>query len=329
MTNTRYDKLIDDLKSEFRPQREWAEGRGFFLILGHFLVGVAAGGWLLSRYHDNLDGMVFAYFFAALGGLAHLVNIGRPERFLKMTLRVRTSWVSRGFWGLSFFMAGGFLYLLPHFVEGTPLSTGIFPLPFGAGNLTLAMIGDSLAVIGSLIMMCYMGFVYTTSKGIPFWDSTLHPILYISYAIRGGIAVLVMVLALRGATLEQTGGLLEMWVLVTAAAVVLLGLEIYGAISSGDEAALRSIRDLLSGRLALYFYGGTLLLGLVVPLILAFGVIMPLSTVILATICLASILGDFFMKYSIVKAGVYVPVRLPHLHRPAGSNAIQRRKIIN
>ncbi len=329
MTSTRYDRLIDDLKSEYRPQREWAEGRGFFLILGHFLVGVAAGGWLLSRYHNNVDGMALAYVFAALGGLAHLVNIGRPERFLKMTLRIKTSWVSRGFWGLSFFMAGGFLVLLSRFLGTSLLSAGWFELPFGAGKLTVAMIGDGLAIVGALIMMCYMGFVYTASKGIPFWDSTLHPILYICYAIRGGIALLVMVLALRGGTIEQTAGLLEFWVLVTGAAIVLLSLEIHGALSSGDDTAMRSTRDLLSGRLAMYFYGGTLLVGLVVPLILAFGVILPLSTAILAAICLASILGDFFMKYSTVKAGVYVPVRLPHSHRPTGRAATARRKIPN
>ena len=329
MTSSRYENLIKDLKSEYRPQREWAEGRGFFLILGHFLVGVAAGGWLMSRYHDVPEGMILAYVFAGLGGLAHLVNIGRPERFLKMTLRVRTSWVSRGFWGLSFFMAGGFVYLLSLFFKNSMLSTALLALPYGAGDLTLAMIGDGLAIIGALIMMCYMGFVYTASKGIAFWDSTLHPVLYISYAIRGGIALLVMVLALRGATIEQAGGLLELWVLVTASAIILLGLEIHGALTSGDDAAIRSTRDLLSGRLALYFYGGTLLVGLVVPLVLAFGVITPLSTIILAAIGLASILGDFFMKYSTVKAGVFSPIRLPHLHRPITQGSAHKRKIIS
>jgi len=179
----------------------------------------------------------------------------------------------------------------------------------------LSGIGDILAVIGSLTMMGYMGFVYTASKGIPFWNSTLHPVLYIAYAIRGGIAALVLMLALRGHELAGDGGLLELWIGVTAVVIVLWALEIQGAVSSGDETAKRSINDLLAGRLAIYFYGGTLVIGLVVPLILTTGTIAPLSANILAVIGLASIIGDFFMKYSSIKAGVYLPVRLPHLHR--------------
>jgi sulfite dehydrogenase (quinone) subunit SoeC len=305
VTSARYDQLINDLKSEYRPQREWAEGRGAFLIYGHFLVGVAAGGWLLSRYFGSFDGMVLSYLLACLGGLAHLVNLARPERALNMMLRYKTSWVSRGFWGLTFFMIGGLLYFL---------SRSEFGAPLGEGS-RISAAGDILAIIGSLTMMCYMGFVYTASKGIPFWNSTLHPVLYIAYAIRGGIAVLVLTLALRGQELGGESGLLELWIGVTAVVIVLWVLEIQGAVSSGDETAKRSINDLLAGRLAVYFYGGTLLIGLVVPLVLTTGTIAPLSASILAVIGLASIIGDFFMKYSSIKAGVYLPVRLPHLHR--------------
>jgi formate-dependent nitrite reductase membrane component NrfD len=170
-------------------------------------------------------------------------------------------------------------------------------------------------LIGALIMMGYMGFVYTASKGIPFWNSPLHPVLYIAYAVRGGIAALVVTLAVRGQSLAAAGGLLEIWIAITAMVIVLWGLEIQGAVSSGDETARRSVRDLLAGRLALYFYGGTLVVGLVVPLILTTGVIAPLSAGILAAIGLASMIGDFFMKYSSIKAGVHLPVRLPRLHR--------------
>jgi len=304
VNSIRYDKLIDDLKSEYRPQREWAEGRGAFLIYGHFLVGVAAGGWLLCRYYGSFDGMILSYVLAGLGGLAHLFNLARPERVLNMMLRFKTSWVSRGFWGLTFFLVGGALYLLSQKELGAAVGG------------PLMVIGDVLAVLGSLTMMGYMGFVYTASKGIPFWNSTLHPVLYIAYAIRGGIAALVLVLAVRGQALAGESGLLELWIAVTAVVIVLWALEIQGAVASGDETAKRSINDLLAGRLAIYFYGGTLIIGLVVPLILTTGAVAPMSAGILAVIGLASIIGDFFMKFSSIKAGVYLPVRLPHLHKP-------------
>ena len=46
--SAKYERLIQDLRADFRPQREWGEGRGLFLVIGHFLVGVAAGAWLFG-----------------------------------------------------------------------------------------------------------------------------------------------------------------------------------------------------------------------------------------------------------------------------------------
>ncbi len=46
VSSGRYEQLIADLKAEYRPQREWIERQGLFLIIGHFLSGVAAGTWL-------------------------------------------------------------------------------------------------------------------------------------------------------------------------------------------------------------------------------------------------------------------------------------------
>ncbi len=43
-----FDRLMDDMQETARPQREWADGRGLLLIMGHFLSGVGAGGWAFS-----------------------------------------------------------------------------------------------------------------------------------------------------------------------------------------------------------------------------------------------------------------------------------------
>ena len=77
---------------------------------------------------------------------------------------------------------------------------------------------------------------------------------------------------------------------------------------SFNVAARRSVREMLAGRVAVYFYGGTLVLGLLVPLALVSGTLAPLSLVVLAAIGLFSALGDFFMKYATIRAGVYLPL---------------------
>ncbi len=297
--SAKYERLIADLRQEYRPQREWGEGRGLFLVIGHFLVGIAAGAWLFGLVFSYTPALVIAFLLAGLGGLAHLAFLGRPERFWKMARHVRTSWISRGFVGLTLFLVGAVLYLPPLLIASWP---------WDAASL-LARAGALLAAVGMVVLIGYMGFVYTASKGVPFWNSPLHPILYIGYALRGGAAAMLVAMALFGAPdASAASRVLQIWIAITAVVAGLFLLEIYGAVTGGNAAARRSVHDLLAGRLAAAFYGGTLLIGLIVPALLVSARLAPLSLGILALIGLCSTLGDFFMKYTGIRAGVYMPL---------------------
>ena len=298
-TRAKYDQLIQDLRTDLRPQREWSEGRGIFMVIGHFVVGVAGGTWLFSLIYGNRTGLALAFVLGALGGLMHLANLGHPGRAWKMMLKFKRSWISRGFFGLSFFLIGGFLYLVPRFLPG---------VLWGADSV-LAGLGNVLAILGMLTIIGYMGFVYTASKGIPFWNSPLHPALYITYALRGGIAGLLLALALGGGSGPSITNLLWLWTGVTAGGILFFGLEVHGALTSGNAAAQRSVHELFNGSVAIHFYGGTLLLGLVVPAALAWsGISGAMSLAAMVLLALASAFGDFFMKYSTIRAGVFLPI---------------------
>jgi formate-dependent nitrite reductase membrane component NrfD len=305
--SVKYERLIQDMRQEFRPQREWGEGRGLFLVIGHFLVGVAAGAWLFGLLFAYLPGLIAGFLLAGAGGAAHLAFLGRPERFWKMVRHVRTAWISRGFVGLTLFLAGAVLYLPPLILAGWP---------WGAASL-IGQLGWLMAAAGMVVLIVYMGFVYSASKGIPFWNSPLHPVLYMAYAFRGGAAALLIAMAVLGAPSPETAErLIAIWIGVTAAVIVLFTLEIQGALSGGNIAARRSVHEMFAGRVAVYFYGGTLLIGLVVPLALVSGRIAPVSFAVLAAIGLFSALGDFFMKYTTIRAGVYMPLNpRPVRHR--------------
>ena len=82
--SAKYEQLIQDLRRDFRPQREWGEGRGLFLVIGHFLVGVAAGAWLFGLIFNYTPGLIAGFILAGGGGIAHLAFLGRPERVLNM-----------------------------------------------------------------------------------------------------------------------------------------------------------------------------------------------------------------------------------------------------
>jgi formate-dependent nitrite reductase membrane component NrfD len=300
--SSKYERLIQDLRQDFRPQREWGEGRGVFLVVGHFLVGVAAGAWLFGLAFSYAPGLIIAFLLAGAGGVAHLAFLGRPERFWKMAWHIRTAWISRGFLGLALFLAGAALYLPPLLIASWPWSLGTAP----------AQAGWLLAAVGMVVLIVYMGFVYKASKGIPFWNSPLHPILYVGYALRGGAAALLVAMAVLGPPDgEIVAQLLKIWIAITAIVSALFMLEIYGAWTGGNVASRRSAHDLLAGRLATAFYGGTLLIGLIIPAMLVSGQMASLSLGVVAVIGLCSTLGDFFMKYTSIRAGVYLPL-VPH-----------------
>jgi formate-dependent nitrite reductase membrane component NrfD len=296
----RYEQLLADLKAEYRPQREWSEGRGIFLVVGHFLVGVAGGAWVYGQVLGYTPCLMTAFVLAAAGGFAHLVNLGRPERFWRMMVRVRTSWVARGFWGLSLFLVGCLLCLPPLLEPAWPWSSGSL----------LSGAGEALAWVGAVVMIGYMGFAYMVSKGIPFWNSSLHPILYMIYAARGGAGAMLVLGVFFGLPADSTAGLLLSWIAITAAVIVLWGVEIVTVRSSGEAAAQRSLHELFRGHLVRYVYGGTLFVGLAIPVFLMSGVALPRSALTLALVGLSSIIGDLFMKLSSVKAGVHLPIHV-------------------
>jgi len=286
-STVRHDRLLADLGATFRPQRHWVEGRGVLLILGHFLSGVGAGTWLFSLWLGYRPGLVLAVAAMAAAGLAHLFFLGHPERFWRM-LRVRTSWIARGFVGMNLFMAGAILTLL---------------LPGGA----LRSLAQTLAVAGAAIVIVYKGNVYAASKGVPFWNSPLLPVLYATYAIRGGLALLLVALPLSGGLADTRWmELIELWVAVSAA--VMLGFYL-SVMRDTSPAARRSVAELTGGRAALGFYLGTIGAGLVVPILVGMaGVMGTLPGLALAVTGAFSLAGDFFAKYAIAKAGIYVPL---------------------
>ena len=282
-----YDRLLADLGATFRPQRHWVEGRGLLLILGHFLSGVGAGTWLFTLWLGYTPGLVLAVAVVAAAGLAHLFFLGHPERFWRM-YRARTSWIARGFLGMNLFVAGAVLTLA---------------LPAGALR-TLCL---AVSVAGSAIIIGYKGNVYAASKGVPFWNSPVLPILYATYAIRGGLALLLVVLPLTGGPVDaHRVEFLELWVAVSVA--VMLGFYL-GVMRNTNLAARRSVAELTGGRVAVAFYLGTVGVGLLVPIIVGVaGFAGPLSQAALALVGALSLVGDFFAKYAIAKAGIYVPL---------------------
>jgi formate-dependent nitrite reductase membrane component NrfD len=288
-TVDRLQLLRQDLAQVYRPQREWIEGRGLLLVVAHFFSGIGAGAWLLSALFDVRVGLWLGLVSVGVcSGLAHLAFLGRPERFWRVVARPHASWISRGIWSIALFLASGGAYVL---------------LAAPSAGRTLLL---TISLAGALGVLLYEGFVYAASVAIPFWRTPLLPLLYIAYGLRGGAALLLVAGALgQGAFDLEAMEAIKLWVVVSTG--VLVALLLVSARSRGG-AALQSMRRLVFGPIAPAFYGGAVLLGIVIPIALgaahAFGAG---GLAVLAVIGVASLCGDFYVKYCVVKAGVYVP----------------------
>ncbi len=284
---------IGDLRERFRPQREWAEGRGLLLIVAHFLTGSGAGAWLVAVLLGLRPGLMMAFTLVAVGAVFHLLFLGHPERFWRMMRGFGTSWISRGIIGVTLFLASATVYLSLALI--------------GLKETTLGGAMLFLSVLGALWVVVYKGFVWASSKGIPLWNTPLVPVLYIAYALRGGTAAL-MLMAAAGSAHEPIGFLepIKLWLAVSTAVLVLIYIDV---MRGSGMTALRSVNLMLFGRVALPFYFGAIALGLIVPIAIGgfayFGELSPALLVLLG--CL-SLLGDLSIIYCIAKAGLYRPL---------------------
>jgi len=281
---------LTDLNLTYRPQREWIEGRGLLVVAAHFFSGVGAGAWLFSVVLDFDAGLVISIAIMGLAGAAHLAFLGRWRRFWRMAVRPQSSWISRGLWGLAIFLAGAVPYAVPAVRDS------------GFGPVVLAV---SLA--GMAVVLVYKGFVYAVSRAIPFWRQPLLPVLYMAYGLRGGAAVLLVAGAVATDAFDiDLLEVIKLWVVVSSAVLVLLYLAL--ARSAGG-AARRSVSELVAGRVSPAFYAGVVFLGLVIPIALgAIGATTGVSRGLLAVIGVSSLVGDFYIKYCVVKAGIYLSV---------------------
>lgn len=291
--------LAADLQVRFRPQRQWVQGRGLFLIVAHFLSGIGAGAWLLAALGTGTVGLLAGWVLVGLGGLAHLLFLGRWTRFWRMIARADSSWISRGLLGITLFLLTGLVYLLLKLAD--------------QGSSPVGQVFLWLSWFSAAWVIVYKGFVWSSAKGIPLWNTPLLPVLYLVYGVRGGLAVLLLVALTQPAGGEvSTAEVLKLWLGVSSALLVVVYLV--GIRGTGLTAA-RSVDALLSGVAAPAFLWGAVLLGLVVPIVLgafalATGLALatPVGVVLLVIVSLTSLVGDLALIYAIARAGLYRPL---------------------
>ena len=260
----------------------------FFSVLSVFIGGFAeiAG---LGAFVGTLVVLASTFFLLADLGTGRL-DIASAIKAPRMALLPSgTSWMLRGTVILVLTLVFGFIYSIPLLFAGS------------APNIVIGIV----AAIFSIITILYTGFLLASSKGTPFWNTPMLPVLFLFSGLSTGIAImaLISISTLTGPKLDGALHLLGM-IHIPLIVLELITLGAYLETGShGSEYVRESVRILVRGRLAPLFWVILIAVGLIVPLILeATGAAaLPIAGVISA-ICL--LLGGLYLRYLILRSAL-------------------------
>lgn len=277
---------------------------GGLVIWYLFLAGTGAGVYMLAignkllRKRDELakTGYIFGPALVILGTIALLFDLGRPQLAFFAVLRPQASMISVGTIILTLFILNGFLQLYGVFLrkKDPPKILDITGFILAVGTAT------------------YTGLLLGVVKAIPFWNNPIIlPSLFLVSALSSGVGCLVLItFVMRTINSEKTQQILhgimklDVWLILSELAFIAM---LFGISSKGHPAALASVKILTQGFFAIPFWGLVILMGLIFPLILE--TLIRQSRPNMWLLCsLALLIGGVTLRYSIVVAGVWVPM---------------------
>ena len=290
--------MVTQFTIGFKPQRLWTS----LAAIDFFLGGTGAGVFLVSMYLGLGAGGVAGLVGVALGALALLADLGRPERFWRAGSQVIMSWISRGVVLTLVFLVFGVLYVLPDWLAALPWSRG-------------SGLGQGIGLIAALAaggVMMYTGFLLSHSPSIPFWNTTLLPLLFVSSALTSGLGAVYILLPFVGDRAAGAARAEVLGIVFLAANLVVLAVYVLNMHFS-TVGARESVRMLVRGSLASAFLGGVVVVGLVIPLVVTlvaylggrgFGTLPE----VLAVEGILMLIGGYVFRHCVLKAGVYPPI---------------------
>jgi formate-dependent nitrite reductase membrane component NrfD len=179
---------------------------------------------------------------------------------------------------------------------------------------------DGLGIVMAICTAAYTGVLIGVVKTYPLWNTTLLPVLFLVSAFSAGMAGTFIISAFAAhKELEKLSLLKKLHFALPLVELALLALLMYMTSSTAPAAQL-SVDRLLSGDLALFFWLGLVIIGLIIPLIsggvgslargekgkeVGVGVGSSGATrIIEVTGDVGSLVGGFLLRYLIIVAAV-------------------------
>lgn len=281
---------------------------GWKVVLYLFLAGLGAGAYAAGVISDFMGksllartGIMLGAPLVAIGSLFLVWDLGQSLKFYRATsiTGIKTSWIARGFIILSVFIVLGAFHI----------AAWIWPFHWLEAMPSLRSSLNVVNGIFALLTMIYTGILLGAVRPIPFWSNPILPFLFLVSALSTGImGINLSIVAAGNGSMEETFLLISDMILIALESLVIF---LYLQATHTTAASRTSASLLMTGSLAPYFWGGVVLLGLIIPF---FAELIQYqaesSSLMIILACIFGLLGGLLLRHVVVAAGVKAPLNV-------------------
>ncbi|MCK6627006.1 MAG: polysulfide reductase NrfD [Anaerolineae bacterium] len=273
-------------------------GSGLFALLAIFF------GLNLVDFNPvlALAGNFTSLLFIGLTTLLLVLDLDQPLKFHTILTRPQwQSWLTRGAFILIGFTLVAGLWLL---LEGAAFMGLIDSTVAATIRPPILVIGFVLAIAAAV----YTAFLFGQAEGRDLWQSTLLPAHLVIQALMVGSATLLALGLFITLAPAMTAALTWIFGVSLAVDLFVILLGEFG-MPHASEVAARAAHAISHGKYRRYFWGGSIGLGHIIPLILLLtaGFGGPLAPDLLAVAALTTIAGLYLFEYAFVMAPQEIP----------------------
>jgi polysulfide reductase chain C len=277
---------------------------GWRVIAYLFLAGIGGGasavGATLYLIHPEAEivtraAVIVGPTLAFLGCLLLFFDLGRPVAAFRALSRPNKAWISRGTIILTIFIILGVIYF----------GLWIWPFQGLSDSPSLHHVLNVLYGIFGVLTVIYTGFLFDTTRSIPFWSTPILPLLFLVSGVSTGVFSLVLSLLLSGVSSGQwigTLSLFDAFLLLFEALIIFFYLHGMHEVT----AARASVQKVVKGDLSIPFWVGVISIGLVIPFLLEIIWGGGPYAMVLASLC--GLAGGLYVRYVVVSGAVKAPL---------------------
>ena len=295
----------------------------------NFQVDIAHWGWSIAWFlwFVGIAGMgSVAYFFVRKAALSYVIFGSLVVGLLLVVSHLgrwwnlpRTLWVmvTNGIFNYTSWMIIGILMLSVHLVASAILVAANLPWLRGIGWLAWTRaLNRSNAFVAAYALLglgatVYSGFLITQAAGIPLWNSSLIPLLWVVSGAIAAIAVLELLYVFGLVESSVSSFAIRLGLGLDAVKLLAILAFLHVALSFGSAGARLGATAMASGEFALMTWGGVVGIGILVPLVIgAYSVFVKKSKALLVVSSVAALAGVFFLRAVVLLAGAWEPLVL-------------------